>query len=227
MSLSHASTSGAAYFELPPGKSIDVQINHPVATRFKTTLIGYEVGNYIIFRHPELGRTDNYKDVLVEGNVVIIRYLLEGTQGQCCAFKATIKHVVRHPQKLIFIEFPKEIENRLLRLHQRFVTHLPASICSANSEEVDSTKLNGIINDISAKGCGFSFKSDNINIKVNKTQVNVKISLSGDSEVLIPATVCNSRYEQGKVFVGIQFIDAEKQVRKVLEHLLIDDRALL
>jgi hypothetical protein len=226
MSLSIASNN-AAYFELPPGKSLDVQINHPVLTRFKTTLVGYDVGNYIIFRHPETSRLDSYKDVLVEGNVVIIRYLIEGSRGECFAFKATIKHVLKHPQKLVFIDYPKEIENRQLRLHQRFVTHLPASIYANNAEDKEGAKVSGIINDISAKGCGFSFKSDSTKVKVNKTQVTVQISFGDGNDVLIPANVCNSRYENGKVFVGIQFTDADKQVKKVLEHLLIDDSALL
>lgn len=219
-----AASNSATYFELTPGEPVDIQINHPVLTRFKTTLVGYELGNYIIFRHPDSGRAENYKDVLVEGNVVIVRYLIEGSRGECFAFKATIKHISKHPHRLIFVEFPKRIENRELRLHQRFDTHLPASIHSIAPGDITKTELNGIISDISAKGCGFSFKSDNEKVKVNKTKVNVQIVLGADKEIIIPAEVCNSRYAKGKVFVGIKFSDADKQVKTVLEHLLIDDR---
>ncbi|WP_448210934.1 flagellar brake protein [Colwellia sp. MEBiC06753] len=213
----------ARYFELLPGKALDIQFNHPVSLRIKTTLIGYELGKYIVLKHPEPSRVNSYQDVLVEGNVVIVRYILEGTQGQCCAFKATIKQVIKYPEKLIFIDFPEVIENRELRLHQRFVTHLPASLVAITPESEGRSKLNGIINDISAKGCGFSFKSDNAKVKVNKTEVNVLIALGTDNEISIPARVCNSRFEQGKVFVGVQFNDADKQVKRVLEHLLIDN----
>ncbi|NMP33361.1 flagellar brake protein [Thalassotalea sp. M1531] len=221
--MSSPSTNNAAYFELMPGKALDIQFSHPVNLRIKTSLIGYEVGKYIILKHPEPTRMQSYKDVLVEGNVAIVRYILEGTQGQCCAFKSSIKHVVKHPQKLIFLEFPQKIENRELRLHQRFVTHLPANILSIAEVDNDRTKISGIISDISAKGCGFSFKSDNAKLKVNKTAVNIQVSLGNNKNIEIPAHVCNSRYEQGKIFVGIQFQDAEQQVKQILEHLLIDN----
>jgi len=221
--MSDLSINSAAYFDLMPGKALDIQFSHPVSLRIKTLLVGFEIGKYIILKHPEPNRVESYNDVLVDGNVVIVRYLIEGTQGQCCAFKSTIRHISKHPQKLIFIDFPQKIENRELRLHQRFMTHLPASILSLANTELTQTKLHGIISDISAKGCGFSFKSDNSKLKVNKTSVNVQISFSGGKEILIPAKVCNSRYEKGKIFVGIQFIDADKEVKQVLEHLLIEN----
>jgi len=208
-------------FELLPGKILDVQINHPVQVRLKVPLIGYELGKYIILKYPNVVSNAAYSDVLVEGNVVVVRYLLEGDQGCCFAFRSTIRTVTHKPEKYLILSYPKKIENRQLRQHQRITTHLPAAI-SLNDPEQSSIRINGIIGDLSLKGCGFTFKTDNENTKVNKRDVFLCIAHHDKEEILIPAKVCNSRNEQGKINVGIQFNEGDKQVALLLEHLFID-----
>lgn len=214
-------------FELLPGKILDLQINHPVQVRIKTPLIGYELGKYIILKHPDENRVGNYTDVLVAGNVVIVRYLLEGVQGVCFAFRTTIKSITQYPEKAIILDYPTKIENRQLRLHQRIITHLPAYIVlNAETTNESDVKITGIIGDISSQGCGFLFKADNAKLKVNKRDVFVCLQSLTSGEIKIPATVCNSRNENGKVSVGIKFMEGDKQVHSLLEHLFIDSNLL-
>ena len=204
-----------------PGKWVDFQVDHPATVRIKLQLVGFEMGKYIILKHPE-GGENSYSDVLVDGNVAIIRYLVEGDRGECCAFKATIKHINQYPQKLIFISYPEQIENRQLRLHHRVSVHIPAEIAvTADAEESNAMKINGIVVDISERGCGFIFRAQNIEVNVKKRRVFVVIRNSGGEPVKIPARVCNSRNDNGKVTVGIQFIDAQAQVKMLLEQLFI------
>jgi len=214
-------------FDLQPGKIVDLEINHPVKVRIKVPLIGYEIGKYIILKHPVSSRTSDYQDVLIEGNVVIARYILEGAHGECFAFRTSIKHATQYPESFIILNYPRNIESRQLRLQQRVMTHLPASLM-VNTGGVDqkSIRLNGIIGDISTKGCGFAFKADNIKTTVNKRDVFVCIHHPSTGEVKIPARVCNSRNEQGKVSVGIKFFENDKQVCNLLEHLFIDQNML-
>jgi hypothetical protein len=212
-----------AIFDLLPGKTLDVQINHPVKTRIKMPLVGYELGKYILLKYPATNKTCSYQDVLVEGNVVIVRYLLEGERGECFAFKTTIKQITQYPEKFLVINYPKNIENRQLRLHQRIVTHLPATITvNANHANQQDLQLNGIIEDISTKGCGFAFKAENEKVKVNERDIFICVQHPSTGEIKIPAKVCNSRNEQGKVSVGVKFYDNDKQVKNLLEHLFID-----
>lgn len=209
-------------FELEPGKHLDLQINHPVPLRLKLALIGYEIGKYIILKYPKGASKAQYNDVLVEGNVVIIRYILEGNKGECFAFRSSIKYIAQHPEKLLFIQYPTKIENRQLRMQQRTSIHLPATIMLEGSNEDKATQLSGIIGDISTKGCGFSFKSKSINAKVNKREILVCLQSPTSGEIRIPAKVCNSRNNQGTVSVGIQFIDNTNLVSKLLNELFID-----
>jgi hypothetical protein len=210
-------------FELQPGKSLDLQINHPVSLRLKLPLIGYELGNYIILKYPRSANTSEYKDVLIEGNVLIVRYLMEGNKGECFAFRSSIKNITQYPEKFIFIEYPNKIENRQLRLQQRTSIHLPAIIMLEGSGHKKGTQISGIIADISTKGCGFTFKTKSANAKVNKRDIFVCLRSPIDGEIQIPARVCNSRNDNGTVNVGIQFIDDEKLVPKLLAELFIDN----
>jgi len=98
-------------FELQPGKMMDLQINNPVPLRLKLTLVGFDIGKYILLKYPKVTSTSEYKDVLIEGNVMIVRYLMEGNKGECFAFRSTIKHITTYPEKFIFLEYPKKIEN--------------------------------------------------------------------------------------------------------------------
>lgn len=201
---------------------VDLQVNHPALVRLKLKLIGYEAGKFILIKHPDGDRQKNHSDVLVEGNVVIVRYLIEGDKGHCCAFRATIKQVTQYPQKLLVLSYPVHIENRQLRLHQRVSVHLPAEIglFSEQNEELNA-RIKGIVTDISERGCGFIFKSDNPKITVKKRNVFVMLKSPEGEMVKIPGRVCNCRNEQGKVNVGIQFVNADDQIRQLLEQLFI------
>jgi len=209
-------------FELQPGKSLDLQINHPVSLRLKLTLVGYELGKYILLKYPKTSRPSDYKDVLTEGNVMIVRYLMEGNKGECFAFRSSIKHIALHPERLLFLTYPKKIENRQLRNQQRTSIHIPSTIMLEGKDGDDGARINGVISDISAKGCGFSFKSNSDKTTVNKINILVCILSPVDGEVRIPAIVCNSRNVNKSVSVGIQFLDKDNLIPKLLEQLFIE-----
>ena len=209
-------------FELQPGKSMDLQINHPVSLRLKLTLVGFEIGKYILLKYPRVTSTSEYKDVLIEGNVMIVRYLMEGNKGECFAFRSTIKHISTYPEKLLFLEYPKKIENRQLRTQQRTSIHIPAFIMIEEDENNKEMRIQGAISDISLKGCGFSFKSKSSSTNVNKRKVFVCMQSPDGDEMKLSAQVCNSRNEKGVVSVGIQFLDVDERLPVLLEQLFIN-----
>lgn len=218
--LSAIRPSSESHFDLMPGAIVDLQISHPASVRLKLRLVGYEMGKYIILKHPE--GEGSYADVLTPGNVAVIRYIIEGDRGECCAFKATIQHIGQYPEKFIYISYPDHIENRQLRLHQRVSVHIPADITvMADALDTTSMRISGIVADISERGCAFVFRAQNLSVNVKKRNIYVVIRNTGGEPVKIPARVCNSRNERGKVTVGIQFVDAEQQVRALLEQLFI------
>lgn len=212
-------------FELEPGKYLDVQINHPVSVRLKLALVGYEMGKYIILKYPKVASKAEYNDVLFEGNALIIRYIMPANDGECFAFRSTIKYISQYPERLLFIKYPCQIENRQLRMQPRTNIHLPATIIIEDSSDSKPTQFNGIINNISTKGCGFSFKSKGVNASLNKQEILVSLQSPATGEIMIPGRVCNSRNNQDTTSIGIQFIDKANIVPKLLKELLIDNTA--
>ncbi|SQD80540.1 flagellar brake protein [Moritella yayanosii] len=57
-------------FELGPGKMLDLQINNPLPVRLKSSLVGYDIGRYIILKYPRVAKKSEYSDVLIEGTGV-------------------------------------------------------------------------------------------------------------------------------------------------------------
>ncbi|NRA73056.1 MAG: flagellar brake protein [Gammaproteobacteria bacterium] len=209
---------------LMPGKMLDLQFSSPLLVRMKLMLVGYDVGNFLIVKHPS-GHDSEYVDVLQAGNVAIVRYIAEGQQGECIAFSAPIRAITSHGSKLIFLEYPKYIENRQLRVSQRQQTHILAEIelLSASGKKAGNA-IRGIIVDISSKGCRFSFKTTNTKAQVKKSAIIVSVSIAGHSEdVEINALVRNSRYEHGQIYVGIQFTNQQNEhITQLLSALAIN-----
>lgn len=212
--------------DLMPGKIMDIQINSPCVVRLKLALIGYEIGNYLILKYPAVFNMQEYADVLQEGNTVVVRYIVEGERGECVAFSTTIRSISTLHEKLIFLNYPKSVENRQLRSAKRQQSHIPAKIeMMAGNGGVIGEPINGIIKDISDKGCQFSFKSNSEKTQAKKANIILSIYYGANAQAVeVKAAVRNSRNEKGVIYVGIQF-DSEpnKALAEVLESISIED----
>jgi len=214
----------AFVLDLMPGKIVDLQISSPTVVRLKLALVGYDLGKYLILKYPS-GNLTEYSDVLTVGNVAIIRYIVEGKKGECIAFASTIRAVSAIGDKLIFLDYPKRIENRQLRSSQRSSTHIPAKIEMLTSDDSKTgASLTGVIIDISTKGCQFAFKTDKRDMQVKKSAIAVSIrSTISDQPIELTAIVRNSHYDHGHINVGIQFSEKETaKIENLLSALAID-----
>ncbi|NQZ31954.1 MAG: flagellar brake protein [Oceanospirillaceae bacterium] len=210
--------------QLAPGKVIDLQLGGLSFVRIKPTIIGIDAGRYILVKFPSNLNHADYKDVLLSGGGVIVRYILEGLNGECVAFATTIQHVLSTPERLIFLNYPTRIENRQLRTQQREKTHLPALISLSNTSNTPTEKgIGGYIVDISAHGCQFSFRPNAGKGGIKKCPVYIAITIVGkDEPCILHAHVKNNRLENGLMLVGILF--DETSLEKV--STLLDDMAI-
>jgi hypothetical protein len=210
---------------LTPGKVIDLQLGGLSGVRIKPTVIGIDLGRYLLVKFPSKLNTADYKDVLLTGNGVIVRFIVEGAHGECVAFTTTIQHVLTVPERLIFLNYPTRIENRQLRTHQREKTHLPAQIAQNKSgKQLSNNSINGYIVDISQHGCQFAFKAINSQNGVKKCPVYIAITLVGyDTPLIVSAHVKNFRIENGYILVGILFDESSiDKISILLNELAID-----
>jgi len=211
--------------DLLPGKLIDIQLNNPIQMRFKLTLIGYDVGKYLILKYPAQSGKNDYKDVLTEGNGAIVRYIIEDDRGECVAFSTTILAISFRPERLIYLAYPKNIESRQLRESNRLRTHIPAKISlSKNYNPESENLLHGLIIDISPGGCRFVIHVSSGFLALKRRQVFVHIISPLDSKpVIISSFVRNNQMKGNKLNVGIEFSpDEQFKLHELLSAYSID-----
>lgn len=215
-------------FELLPGQLLDVQLEQLADVRLKLPLIGYAFGQYIILKFPVGIRTHDYTEALSVGKSVFIRYLAPVAgdtkeQGECFSFDSTIKSIAHLPEKCIVIEYPLHIYNRQLRRHSRTQAHLPAKLKFIGTELLSLlSEFQGIIIDISPRGCAFSFKTSEKLSNLKNQELTLCVQSPIEGELAITARVCNQRFENGKMTLGIQFTANSAKVERLLVHLFIE-----
>jgi len=92
-----------------------------VGGRFTTAFVGWEKGRYVQIKlPPKLDLLDHiYTD-----KPVIVRYLHVG--GEVHAFKTVIQTVIHSPYRIIFLDFPSQVETINLRKVERVDCFIPA-----------------------------------------------------------------------------------------------------
>ena len=181
---------------LRPGDMIDVEFAAATKVRTKLQLVGFDTGNYLLLKQPNPRIDGSYADVLFEGNPVIVRLVLEGETGECIAFKTNIRAVSNIPFRLLYLDYPKQVENRALRAQKRVRTHIPVDVTADNSQTDSRKKLaSGVVVDISSAGCRILFKAQSEGSNV--THMNIKISIGSGSQkdlLTLSGQIMNQRW---------------------------------
>jgi hypothetical protein len=184
------------------GQFVDVEIQNRQNDRFKSFLIGVKESKYLILEQPDSKRFGFVRDLLVEGQAIVIRTICEQTTGECIAFKCFVEGIINHPQKLLFVSFPENIQKRELRSEQRKTIRYPAQIYMENQ----TNRMPGVITDMSDGGCRFE-------IKVSETvkgikQDNIYIEFEHpDTGIMqkVYSKVCSQRKVLNIVSIGLAF----------------------
>ncbi|OBT06772.1 hypothetical protein A9267_12770 [Shewanella sp. UCD-FRSSP16_17] len=205
---------------LKADSQIDIEFAFFSNERIKGRVVGAQTGKYFLLALPKtVFRTQ--ESMLVEGQTVVVRSIIEGNTGACVAFKVRIQSVSRAPYYLLFIDFPKKLEMINLRKQARLSTHLPASLSvqQANSEQ-HSQLLTGTIHDISISGCRFKTDSQPKTLHHLDRLIELAISLDASTVPLkIKAKVSNSNAgRNGVLSLGIEFL-SEQMSPKINQQL--------
>ena len=188
-------------------------------TRLTSELVGKSDGKYLIIKMPPIHVMGDTYELIYKGNEVIIRYLQNGT---IFGFKSRIKDFILSPEKLIFLEYPKKIENHELRTNKRIDCFLPANIGTKDCLGI----IRGSIIDISKEGCSFSVEALKTQAKINLLDINstivVNFQIPGvENELTTEAIVKNIKKDKDKINVGFWFINMDNEVQaKFFDFLL-------
>jgi c-di-GMP-binding flagellar brake protein YcgR len=192
------------------GATLKLQIGGTDA-RLTSELIGVEEDKYLIIRMPpvpSVGTVSNLLSLLYKGNTVVVRYLHKGT---IFGFKSCIYHVITDPVKLIFLEYPKKVEDYNLRAHRRVDCYLPASVGVAGNT------IEGAITDISREGCHFTVEKSKVKrliLQIDK-EVDISFQLPGVGEKLtIAAKQKTIKKDKNSINIGVEFINMDNKTEE-------------
>jgi hypothetical protein len=179
---------------------------------FRSTLVGIEDGKYLILKAPgPIGRIDH--DLFKVENL-IVKSLYKGT---IYAFRSKVINIVSKPSKLMFIEYPREIEHHELRLHKRFKCNI-ATRLAANKKE-----KSGVIKNISKGGCLCvieTFSTDeNLPHELLNGTISFKCHFPGSrGDINFMGEIRNKIKKPDEIGVGIKFIypDSRDEVKTII-----------
>ncbi len=151
----------------------------------------------------------NIRSMFYKGNDIIIRYLYKGT---VFGFKTQIVDIIFDPTKLVFVEYPKKLENYELRNNKRIACYLPASVI------ISDNTIEGCITDISRDGCQFIVETSKIINSIKLLQIEgeivVRFQLPGaEKEFILKAQQKNVKRDRNNVNIGIWFTDMKADVQ--------------
>lgn len=207
---------------LAPGSVVDLQITTPTAPRrVRTSYIGMELANCMIFQMPTSAKWISVRDLLTVSNELVVRYVLEGDAGQVIAFRVKVLKLLSKPSGLLITSFPSSIESLGLRSNKRAQPGIAVSVTSEIFP--DSEKVTGIIVDISSEGCRIALPiKPEWPVMIDDTPITLLYSTDGN-EMKINAMVKNHRAESDFVYYGLKFDAGDSSVNELLSrHTLIN-----
>ncbi len=184
--------------------------------RLTSELIGVDEGKYLIIKMPPIQSMGNAASSIYKGSNIVIRYVHKGT---VFGFKSRIIHFITSPVKLMFLDYPRKIENQNLRSHKRIDCHLPANV------KIADNTVEGSVTDISKEGCRFTLKmvklEDSPDLLQIDNDIGVSFQLPGVEEKLtITGKQKNIRKDKDSVNIGILFSDMGIEVQERLYDFL-------
>jgi len=187
--------------------------------RLKSYLVGKEEGQYLIIKAPTM---QNPEDFFTKDQELVIRYVY---QGRVFGFKSPIMLCIRNSINLIFVKFPKIIEDHNLRTHKRFECSLLARLEVLTRHQNRQLRFQGSIGDLSKGGCKATISLKELEwvkepLKI-QSDVNIFLSLPGiEDELIMQGVVRSMSQDSNALSLGIQFVDLSGKVQTQIEKFI-------
>jgi len=183
-------------------------------SRVKLILIGVLASKYLIYHLPQKVIQASNTSTLKANTTINVRCISRGT---AFGFQSTIISATVTPDTLLFVNYPKNIQQHTIRKSQRVKCLLPAKLLQ------ESVTLSGIAADISRSGCHFQSKKDFLSQKQaaliqSTNKITFALSLPGmEGDKQLSALIKNTFIDTEKVQIGIQFIDVDENTIQLID----------
>lgn len=182
-----------------------------VGGRFTTTFVGWEKGRYVQIKlPPKLDLLDHiYTD-----KPVIVRYLHVG--GEVHAFKTVIQAVIHAPYRIIFLDFPPQVEKINLRKVQRVDCFIPANFI------VGDIQASGYILNISQGGARASIDKGKHGLRGNivlegAVSCDFRVPAAAEHDVAAQGVIKKIFQDKDKHIFSVEFDDIDANSKKSIQ----------
>lgn len=205
--------------QIATGGIVDLEILTATSSkRVKTEFIGLLENKFIILNYPSAKRLPMASDYLRDGVMVVVRALIEGSGGHIIAFRQQLMSVSSHPARLLFIQFPTNVQLFGLRSQARIPTLFPAKLKLTDDQPV----FEGIIKDISLTGVMFDIKTTQ---QLNNIK-DARCTIIFDGETEHEGQICSVKKHATGLCCGVRLFASEEQMKTLMGAHFIDLAAL-
>lgn len=199
------------HFDVDFGTELQLEIGG-VDPRLRSIFVGMERGRFIVVRTPTMSELGGIEVKLFGGNRVVVRFVYSGT---VFGFETSIIEAVSSPFRLLYLAYPKVVNERNIRSNRRVNTTLPAKLGSGENT------CDGTVTDISITGCQFETRTgripDSLGARVG-SDIDITLQLPGVAgEFQITGQIKNIRKEGKNTELGVAFGDLEENVQLAID----------
>ena len=200
------------------GTAASMEVVTPLGRRFnfKSNFIGFDDQQHIYFTLPKISKIE-YEEFFVDGFNVDIEGISEQAEGTLVRFRSRIEHVIIRPVQVLVLSVPQEAKLALLRNELRYELQLSGDI------QLSARKLNVLLTDVSAGGCGFTYDAISPVFEVAQKIVLEVSNTTTEDIYALSGAIKNGRKKRGRQIYGMIFDEPGKaNCRRLLSTLVYD-----
>lgn len=178
---------------------IEIHFANGKTVQSRSSMIGYQLGRFILIEYPSKGLSEAYQHMLVNAEIVV-RAMTNSGFKDIIAFKSSILSIVNQPIKMLCLSVPKIIIKKKLRDQLR--VNIEQDVFVIHNDAKVSAKMV----DFSFSGCLLTFDANAASFAEGE-KIHVSISINTELSGILSGSAVKVKNVEGLLHVGIKFSD--------------------
>lgn len=178
---------------------IEIHFANGKTVQSRSSMIGYQLGRFILIEYPNKGLSEAYQHMLVNAEIVV-RAMTNSGFKDIIAFKSSILSIVNQPIKMLCLSVPKIIIKKKLRDQLR--VNIEQDVFVIHNDAKVSAKMV----DFSFSGCLLTLDANAASFAEGE-QIHVSISINTELSGILSGSTVKVKIVEGLLHVGIKFSD--------------------
>lgn len=179
--------------------------------RFISFLVGYLKDNFILITTPSSEHLVSARPALYSNCKINVRYIVD---GRAVGFQSRIIKTTEDPAKLLFLSYPKTVEDHELRKDKRSSCALPAELT------INGAVCGAVIVDINQNGLRFNIKEfDEVSLNLGENPIGQECALhfflpGGSVLQEVSGEIRNYERKAQLSAIGIQYVKISNETQQ-------------